>query len=390
MAGGMKHAAVAVGHMGGNADELEAVHEADAEVAATLQSERHYATSAVGKILLLQGVLRVIFQVGIVDPCHSGIVMQVLCNAAGILAMTGHTQMERLQAKTQIECVLGRLDAAQVAHQLAGGLGNIGQFAESFRIDQSVVALIGGCQTGETLCMGRPVKIAAVHNHTAHTNAMAVHVLGGGMGYNVRTEFKGTAVDGGGKGVVDNQGHTVGMGNAGKLLNVEHLHAGVGKRLAKDQLGVGTESRIDFLLAGVLVNEGNLYAQLAQSGAEEVIRSAIDAVGGYHVVARLADVEAGIEVRRLSAGSEHGTHTALKSRNACRYMVVGGILQACIEIARILQVKQLAHLQTGFILEGGTLHNGHLARLALSGLVTRLNTQGSDILFHSFSSLILL
>ena len=57
MAGGMKHAAVAVGHMGGNADELEAVHEADAEVAATLQSERHYATSAVGKILLLQGVL---------------------------------------------------------------------------------------------------------------------------------------------------------------------------------------------------------------------------------------------------------------------------------------------------------------------------------------------
>jgi hypothetical protein len=71
-------------------------------------------------------------------------------------------------------------------------------------------------------------------------------------------------------------------------------------------------------------------------------------------------------------------------------MVVGGVLQACIEIARILQVKQLAHLQTGFILEGGTLHNGHLARLALSGLITRLNTQGSDILFHSFSSLILL
>ena len=57
MAGGMKHTTMAIGHMGGNADELEAVHEADAEVAATLQSKRHYATGAVGKILLLQGVL---------------------------------------------------------------------------------------------------------------------------------------------------------------------------------------------------------------------------------------------------------------------------------------------------------------------------------------------
>ena len=57
MAGGMKHTTVAVGHMSGNANQFEAVHEADAEIAATLQRERHYATSAVGKILLLQGVL---------------------------------------------------------------------------------------------------------------------------------------------------------------------------------------------------------------------------------------------------------------------------------------------------------------------------------------------
>ena len=100
-----------------------------------------------------------------------------------------------------------------------------------------------------------------------------------GIEHNVGAKLKGAAVDGSGKRVVDNQGHTVGMGNAGKLLNVEHHYARIGERLAENQFRIGAEGRADFLLACVLVHKSHLNAQLAQGGAKQIVRSAVNAVG---------------------------------------------------------------------------------------------------------------
>ena len=68
---------------------------------------------------------------------------------------------------------------------------------------------------------------------------MAVHVLGGGMGHDIGTPFNGAAVDGGGKGVIHNQRHTVGVGCIGKLFNIQYRQGGVGNGFAKDSLVLG-------------------------------------------------------------------------------------------------------------------------------------------------------
>ena len=159
------------------------------------------------------------------------------------------------------------------------------------------------------------------------------------MCHDVGTPFKGPAVDGRGKGVVNNEWHAVAVGNACEFLQVEHGATRVGDGFAEKGLGVGPEGGLNLLFRGILRYEGALYSELLQGDAEEVVGAAVDFVGRYEVVAGLADVEQGVEVGGLPATGEHASHTALQGSNLRRHRVVGGVLQACVEIAGLLRVK---------------------------------------------------
>ena len=92
--------------------------------------------------------------------------------------------------------------------------------------------------------------------------AVAVHILGGGVGDDVRAPLEGAAVDRGGEGVVHDQGHAVGVGGLGELLDVQHRQGGVGNGLAEHGLGVGPEGGVQLLLGAVGSHEGGLNAHL--------------------------------------------------------------------------------------------------------------------------------
>ena len=124
--------------------------------------------------------------------------------------------------------------------------------------------------------MGVPVKVTAVDDSSTYCGGVAIHILGGRVGHDVGTPLEGAAVDGRGKGVVHDEGHTVAVGDAGKLLDVEHLAAGVRDSLAEEALRVGAESLLYLLLRSILIDEGHLYAELLHRHAEEVVGATID------------------------------------------------------------------------------------------------------------------
>ena len=68
------------------------------------------------------------------------------------------------------------------------------------------------------------------------------------------------------------------MGDACKLLNVEHLAARVRYCFAEQNLCVRSESLLYFLLAAFGVDEGALYAELLHRYAEQVVGSAVNFV----------------------------------------------------------------------------------------------------------------
>ena len=91
------------------------------------------------------------------------------------------------------------------------------------------------------------------------------------------------------------------------------------------------------------------------------------------------NIENGVEGGRLAGGEQHGSGASLQGADLGRHGVVGGVLEAGIELAAGLQIKQLAHILAGGILKGGGLDNGDLAGFAVAGGVTALHTDGIAI-----------
>ena len=101
----------------------------------------------------------------------------------------------------------------------------------------------------------------------------------------------------------------------------------------------------------------------------------------------LADVEYGVEVCSLSAGSQHCPHASLKLGNLCRNRIVGGVGKPGVEIAVLLQVEKESHLFTVVVLESGALDDRQFDRLAVTGFIASLHAQGSglELVVHCLS-----
>ena len=75
----------------------------------------------------------------------------------------------------------------------------------------------------------------------------------------------------------------------------------------------------------------------------------------------------GEEVGRLAGRGEHGGGAALQLADLGGHIVVGGVLEAGVEVAVGLQVKELTHVLAGGVFERGGLDDGDLPGLSVAG-----------------------
>ena len=170
------------------------------------------------------------------------------------------------------------------------------------------------------------------------------------------------------------------VGRIGKLFDVQHSQGRVGNGLPKNGLGIGPKGRIELLGGAVRVHEGELDAHALHGDSKQVVGAAVDGGGGHHMVTAGGNIENGVEGGRLAGGEQHGSGASLQGADLGRHGVVGGVLEAGIEIAAGLQIKQLAHLLAGLIAEGGGLDDGEIPWLPVSGAVARMQAVGADLI----------
>ena len=166
------------------------------------------------------------------------------------------------------------------------------------------------------------------------------------------------------------------VGGAGKFFNVQHRQSRIGDGLAEDRLGIGAEGGVQLLLGAVGIDEGDLDAHALHGDGKQVEGAAVDGGGGDDMVAAAGNVEHGEEVGGLAGACEHCRSAALQGGDLCRHGIAGGIAQAGIEIAVILQVKEPSHGVGGLIAESSTLNDGNLARFSVFRRITGLDAQG--------------
>ena len=184
--------------------------------------------------------------------------------------------------------------------------------AEALGVDDTVIRLVGGGETGELIGVRGPVEATGVHDGTAHGRAVTVHVLGGGVRHDIGAPLDGTAIDGRGERVVHDQRHAMGMRGGGETLDVEHGECRIGDGLAEDALGVGAEGRLELLIGRVGGDKGALQAHAAHGVDEQIVAAPVDGRARHHVIARPGDIEDGEEVRGLTGARQHGGGAALE------------------------------------------------------------------------------
>ena len=80
------------------------------------------------------------------------------------------------------------------------------------------------------------------------------------------------------------EGYAVGVGRVGKFLNVQYRQGRVGNRFAKNRLGIGTESGLQFLRGTVWRDESKFYPHPLHGYREQIVSAAINRAAGYHMV----------------------------------------------------------------------------------------------------------
>ena len=139
----VQHAAAGVGHVGHDANHLEAVHELDGLFTATLDTEgENAAWEATLELLLGEFIVLVALESRVIDPSHLRVVLQELRAGESVLAVARHAQVKRFKTHVQEERVLRSLNGTEVAHELGGSLRDEGTLAESLRVGKAVVARV--------------------------------------------------------------------------------------------------------------------------------------------------------------------------------------------------------------------------------------------------------
>ena len=164
----------------------------------------------------------------------------------------------------------------------------------------------------------------------------------------------------------------------GKALNVEDGKGGIGDGLAKDELGVGLEGGLQLLVGAIGGNERAGQAHAAHGVGKQVVGTAVDGRARDHMIAGTGNVKDREEVRGHARAREHRSGAALHLADLGGNQIARRVLQAAIEVARLLQVEQLAHMLGRVVLPRGGLVDGHLTRLRIARTIAALNTRGTD------------
>lgn len=152
-------------YMGGDHGDFEVFHEFLSSSPAAFDAEGDDAAGPVGHILLSALVIFVSGKSRVSDPGDLFVVLEELRDLKSVLAVSGHTDSEGLEAEIEEERVHGSLDRAKVSHELGRAFSDeCAAHSEFLGVGDPVVGVVGGGQPRELVSVRHPVEFAAVND----------------------------------------------------------------------------------------------------------------------------------------------------------------------------------------------------------------------------------
>ena len=92
----MNHQTLHVSHIGQQREDLQGIDELPGLFLSTLDLEGEDGAATIGEVLLVQLMVWMALQSGVVDTSHLGVILQELNHLERVLYMTLNTQAQRL------------------------------------------------------------------------------------------------------------------------------------------------------------------------------------------------------------------------------------------------------------------------------------------------------
>ena len=236
-------------------------------------------------------------------------------------------------------------------------------------IREAVVRRVGLGEVLEAAGSG-PVELAGVDDDAADGGAVAAEELGGGVDHDVGAPLDGPHQRRRGAGVVDDQRQAVLVGDGGELLDVGHVELGIAERLGVDGAGLVVDGGANAVEV-VGVDEADVDAQPRQRVVEQVVGAAVERCGGDDLVAGGGQGGDGQGFRRLAGGRRQSRRAAFERGHALLEDVGGGVHDARVDVAELLQREQpagmvgiLKQVRRGLVDGHGARAGGGIGRLA--------------------------
>ena len=139
-----------------------------------------------------------------------------------------------------------------------------------------------------------PIEFSSIDNDASNSSSVSPDPFSGGGGNDVGAVLEGLAEVGRGKGGVDDEGKSNGVGLVGDGFNVKDVEGGVGASLGEEGPGFVVSNLGEILGVGS-VDESDLNSQVGQEFVELGVGAAVELAGGDDVVAGLGEGDDGVE-----------------------------------------------------------------------------------------------
>ena len=308
-------------------------------------------------------MVRVVFQTGVVHVGDTLILNQPGDNLLSVRQVRVHTLRQSLNTLQQVECGLRAQRRAEVTQLFRTQLS---QEAVLTEVTPPGHAIVGGNRLGH----GRevavtPVETTGLDDDTAEGGAVTAQELGDRVNNDVRPVLEGADQVGGGDGGVHDQGDTGLVGDLCQAFQVGDLTGGVGHDLGVDCLGVLSQGRLIVGRVGA-GHEGGVDAEASQGHVQLGDGAAVQLRRSHNVVALLAQSREGDELGSHAGGGRYRTDTAFEGGDALLQCGDGGVGQARVDVAVLLQGEEVCRVVSVFEDEGGGLVDGDRAGTVFS------------------------
>jgi len=259
---------------------------------AAFQFKGYDTTATLRQIFLCQFIVFVSRKSAVCYAHYLWMVCQKFCHSLSVFHMTRHTHMQGFQTKIQIKCMLRRLDASQVTHQLCRTFcDKRSSLSEFFCISNSMIRFIRCAKSREFVRMCHPVKITGIYDGSTYCGTVSVHIFCRGMGYDICPPFKRITVYRCRERIIHDQRHSMCMCCFCKFFDIQNCQCRVCNSLAKYNSCIIPECCIQFFFCAVRCYECRCNSHFFHCHFNQIERSSINSGRRYNMAATLAHIK---------------------------------------------------------------------------------------------------